>query len=111
MTLTFDFTGTDPQLVSSLNMPTGGNARHPLSTVGLIYVLYTLDPTLILNSGSVRMLDADPADGTVVNCVFPAAVGMRSLLCNVDTDARSSARSRARCRIVSRPRRAAGSAS
>ena len=85
--LTFDFTGTDPQLVSSLNMPTGGNARHPLITVGLIYVLYTLDPTLILNSGSVRMLDAVLPSGTVVNCVFPAAVGMRSLLCNATQSA------------------------
>lgn len=82
-TLLFDFTGTDPQLVSSLNMPTGGNPRHSLITVGLVYVLYTLDPTIILNSGTVRMLDAILPSGTVVNCEFPAAVGMRSLLSNV----------------------------
>jgi N-methylhydantoinase B len=81
--LTMDFTGTDPQLVSSLNMPTGGNPHHSLITVGLIYVLYTLDPTIILNSGTVRMLDTILPPGTVVNCEFPAAVGMRSLLCNV----------------------------
>lgn len=81
--LLFDFTGTDPQLVSSLNMPTGGNPRHSLVTVGLIYVLYTLDPTIILNSGTVRMLDAILPSGTVINCEFPAAVGMRSLLSNV----------------------------
>jgi N-methylhydantoinase B len=82
-TLLFDFTGTDPQLVSSLNMPTGGNPRHSLITVGLVYVLYTLDPTIILNSGTVRMLDAILPSGTVINCEFPAAVGMRSLLSNV----------------------------
>jgi N-methylhydantoinase B len=81
--LTMDFTGTDPQLVSSLNMPTGGNPHHSLITVGLIYVLYTLDPTIILNSGTVRMLNTILPPGTVVNCEFPAAVGMRSLLCNV----------------------------
>lgn len=78
-----DFTGTDPQLSSSLNMPTGGNPHHSLVTVGLVYVLYTLDPTIILNSGTVRMLETILPEGSVVNCVHPAAVGMRSLLCNV----------------------------
>lgn len=81
--VTLDFTGTDPQLASSLNMPTGGNEHHALVTVGLIYVFYTLDPTIILNSGTVRMLKTVLPRGTVVNCEYPAAVGMRSLLCNV----------------------------
>ncbi len=44
-TLTVDFTGSDPQLASSLNMPTGGKERHSLATVGTVYALYCLDPT------------------------------------------------------------------
>lgn len=79
----FDFTGTDPQLVSSLNMPTGGHERHALITVGYIYALYTIDPTIILNAGTARAARAVLPKGTVVNCEPPAAVGMRSLLSNV----------------------------
>lgn len=78
-----DFTGTDPQLASALNMPTGGDPRHALITVGYIYALRCIDPKIILNSGTVRSLDAILPKGTVVNCEHPAAVGMRSLLCNV----------------------------
>ena len=39
-----DFTGTDPQLTSSLNVPTGSDPRHTLLLVGVYYVLYTLEP-------------------------------------------------------------------
>ena len=53
--LIFDFTGSDPQLTSSLNMPTGGHERHALLMVGLVYVLYSLDPTLLLNSRPARV--------------------------------------------------------
>ena len=49
-----DFTGSDPQLAASLNMPTGGNPRHILLMVGWNYVLYTLDPSVLLNGGVCR---------------------------------------------------------
>ncbi|MBX5088329.1 hydantoinase B/oxoprolinase family protein [Rhizobium lentis] len=81
--LTVDFTGSDPQLVSSLNMPTGGNERHALAMVGVMYALYSLDPTMLLNSGLVRPVRAILPEGTVVNATSPAAVGMRSLMCNL----------------------------
>ncbi len=76
-----DYTGSDPQLGSSLNMPTGGRERHPLVMVGLTYVLYTLDNTLLLNAGTLRPARAVLPEGSVVNCTRPAAVGMRSLTC------------------------------
>ncbi|MGG6895019.1 MULTISPECIES: hydantoinase B/oxoprolinase family protein [Rhizobium] len=76
-----DYTGSDPQLGSSLNMPTGGRERHPLVMVGLTYVLYTLDNNLLLNAGTLRPTKAVLPEGTVVNCNRPAAVGMRSLTC------------------------------
>ncbi|UWU30860.1 hydantoinase B/oxoprolinase family protein (plasmid) [Rhizobium sp. WSM1274] len=76
-----DYTGSDPQLGSSLNMPTGGRERHPLVMVGLTYVLYTLDNSLLLNAGTLRPARAILPEGSVVNCSQPAAVGMRSLTC------------------------------
>ncbi|MGI9336462.1 MAG: hydantoinase B/oxoprolinase family protein [Gammaproteobacteria bacterium] len=80
--LAFDFTGSDPQLESSINMPTGGDPRHVLLLVGLVYVLYTLDPKLTLNAGITRVCSCILPQGSVVNPQFPAAVGMRSLTCS-----------------------------
>ncbi len=80
--LVFDFTGSDPQLESSLNMPTGGDERHTLLMVGLTYILYSLDPSLFLNSGLARVCRCILPSGTIVNPVFPAAVGMRTLSCS-----------------------------
>jgi N-methylhydantoinase B len=82
-TLTIDYTGSDPQLVASLNMPTGGNERHSLAMVGCVYCLYALDPTIMLNHGLVRPCRAILPEGTVMNAVAPAAVGMRSLMSNL----------------------------
>ncbi|ACL62591.1 hydantoinase B/oxoprolinase family protein [Methylobacterium nodulans] len=82
-TLTVDFTGSDPQLASALNMPTGGKERHALATVGTVYALYCLDPTMMLNAGLMRPTRVILPEGTVMNAVMPAAVGMRSLLCNL----------------------------
>ncbi|MGO7180707.1 hydantoinase B/oxoprolinase family protein [Rhizobium brockwellii] len=78
--LTLDFTGSDPQLGSSLNMPTGGNPRHALVTIAVVLVLSTLHPGLVLNAGTTRLVDAILPEGTVMNAVAPAAVGMRSLV-------------------------------
>lgn len=80
-TLELDYTGSDPQLASSLNMPTGGRERHPLALVGVTYVLSTLDPSLLLNAGTLRPTRAILPQGSVMNCEAPAAVGMRSLTC------------------------------
>lgn len=77
--LELDFTGSDPQVASSLNVPTGGDGHHSVLTVGLIYVLHTLAPRNMLNYGSVRPCTAVLPHGTIVNPQAPAAVGMRSL--------------------------------
>lgn len=76
-----DFTGSDPQLGSSLNVPTGSDPRHTLLLVGVYYVLYTLNPQLLLNSGLTRPFTCIAPEGSVLNPSFPAAVGMRSLTC------------------------------
>ena len=76
-----DFTGSDPQLGSSLNVPSGGDPRHTMLLVGVYYVLYTLNPRLLLNTGLTRPFTCIAPEGTVLNPVAPAAVGMRSLTC------------------------------
>jgi len=79
--IVMDFTGSDPQLKSALNMPTGGNPRHILLMVGYNYCLYTLDPSIPLNGGILRAATCIVPEGTVLNPHYPAAVGMRSLTC------------------------------
>jgi len=81
--LTFDYTGSDPQLQSSLNLPTGGHPRHVLALVGLNYVFYTLNPNMLLNAGMLRVVRCILPPGSVVNPSPPAAVGMRSLTCRI----------------------------
>lgn len=76
-----DFTGSDPQLHSSLNVPTGGAERHILLMVGYTYSMYSIDPSLPLNGGITRPARCVVADGSIMNPKFPAAVGMRSLTC------------------------------
>lgn len=76
-----DFTGSDPQLASSLNVPSGGDPRHTMLLVGIYYVLYTLNPRILLNTGLTRPFTCIAPEGTVLNPVHPAAVGMRSLTC------------------------------
>lgn len=76
-----DFTGSDPQLGSSLNVPSGGDPRHTMLLVGIYYVLYTLNPRILLNAGLTRPFTCIAPQGTVLNPVAPAAVGMRSLTC------------------------------
>lgn len=82
-TIELDFSDSDPQLASSLNVPTGGKERHALAMVGVIYVLYSLDPSLTLNYGLLRPIRAIMPRGSVMHAVEPAAVGMRSLTCIV----------------------------
>ncbi|PTW62912.1 N-methylhydantoinase B [Breoghania corrubedonensis] len=76
-----DFTGSDPQLASSLNVPSGGDPRHTMLLVGVYYVLSTLNPHILLNTGLTRPFTCIAPQGTVLNPVAPAAVGMRSLVC------------------------------
>lgn len=85
--LVIDFTGSDPQLVSSLNVPTGGKERHSLALVGVMYALFCLDPSITLNFGMMRPVRAVLPPGTVMNAIEPAAVGMRSLMVNLSQTA------------------------
>jgi N-methylhydantoinase B len=79
--LILDFSESDPQVTSSLNLPTGGYTRHVLLMIPVIYVLYTMDPSILLNCGLLRAVSSILPEGSIVNPRFPAAVGMRTLSC------------------------------
>jgi N-methylhydantoinase B len=76
-----DFAGSDPQTLSSLNVPTGGHPRHSLLLVGAYYVLSALHPGIMLNFGTTRAFTCRVPEGSVLHPQYPAAVGMRSLTC------------------------------
>lgn len=76
-----DFTGSDPQLQSALNIPTGGRERHALMLVVMGYIFYTFNPGQLLNYGLLRPVRCVLPEGTMVNPQEPAAIGMRSLTC------------------------------
>lgn len=76
--LHIDFTGTDPQISGSRNMP----LTATLSTV--YYAVKALvDPELPPNAGYFRAIDVTAPPGTVVNCTDPAAVGDRVSSANI----------------------------
>ena len=77
--IVFDFSQSDPQVTSSLNIPTGGDPRHVLLMIAYIYVMYAMDRTVLLNAGLLRPARCVIPEGSIVNPQFPAAVGMRSL--------------------------------
>ncbi len=64
-----------------MNVPTGGHPRHSLMLVGIYYVLSALAPGIMLNYGTHRPFTCRLPPGSAVNPEFPAAVGMRSMVC------------------------------
>ncbi len=72
-----DFTGTDPQLNSAFNLPTMGKP-HPWVTYRLLNYITMMDPTIPVNGGIMRPVSVYLPEGSVVNCVFPAAIGLRT---------------------------------
>ncbi len=74
--LTFDFTGTDPQILSAFNIASAGKP-HPMLLTRYLGLVITLDPTIPLNGGLVRPIEVIAPYGSVVNAARPAAVGVR----------------------------------
>lgn len=71
-----DYTGTDPQVDAAFNVPAFGE-RHPFLAQGLLNYFLTQDSHIPLTGGIVRPLRNVTARGSIVNPVFPAAVGVR----------------------------------
>jgi N-methylhydantoinase B len=77
--IVLDFSRSDPQLASAINMPTGGYERHTLLAIGLYYIFTTLRPGILLNAGTLKPIRCIVPEGSVLNPKFPAAVGMRTM--------------------------------
>lgn len=74
--LHLDFTGTDPQAAGALNIVSHGRA-HAWLTTRLLALIVTLDPSIALNGGLLRPVTVTAPEGSLVNPVSPAAVGVR----------------------------------
>ncbi|MEA2594498.1 MAG: N-methylhydantoinase [Thermomicrobiales bacterium] len=76
--LTFDFTGTDPQVQAAMNLPSHSHRGHWMIVIGVINYFRTVDPHVPYNSGLVRPLNVIAPRGSVVNPEPPAACGVRA---------------------------------
>jgi N-methylhydantoinase B len=72
-----DFSGTDPQLRSAFNIYTKGRP-HPWLVFKIMFFLLTLERDIPVNAGILRPVSVHAPEGSVVNCRFPAAIGMRT---------------------------------
>jgi N-methylhydantoinase B len=75
--LHIDFTGSDPQLRSAFNIYTKGKP-HPWLVFKIMFFLLTLERDIPVNAGLMRPVTVHAPEGSVVNCRFPAAIGMRT---------------------------------
>ena len=71
-----DFSGSDPQVTTAYNVPTGG-VRHPWLTLKLMHLIGTFDKTIPLNYGLFENITVKVPKGTILNPEFPASVGVR----------------------------------
>jgi N-methylhydantoinase B len=72
-----DFTGSDAQVDAAFNLVAGNLNPHPFLASGLTSFLITADPSIPLNGGIVRPIRMHLPRGSVVNCEYPAAAGVR----------------------------------
>jgi N-methylhydantoinase B len=71
-----DFTGSDPQVRAALNLPSAGKNHHFI-TGGIVNFFLALDREIPLNKGILRPFRVKAPQGSIVNCVPPASVGVR----------------------------------
>ncbi len=80
--ITFDFTGSAPQVKGNINV-----VHAALSACVYFTVKAVVDPTLPPNGGYYRAVRIVAPEGTIVNCVPPAPVGFRTDVCQRIVDA------------------------
>ena len=71
-----DFTDSDPQVNASLNIPAFGKS-HPFLIHGLMSYVFSQDPEIPRTGGIARPFKTVRPKGSIVNPMFPAAVGVR----------------------------------
>lgn len=74
--IVFDFTGTDPQMIGNFN------CTFNVTQSAVCFAMKALlDPDVPNNHGIFDAIEIIAPEGTLVNCVFPAAVAMRANTC------------------------------
>lgn len=71
-----DFTGTDPQVATAMNIPSCGRP-HAWLTLRMLALVQTLDRHAPLNAGLLAPLSVTTPKGSLVNPEEPAATGVR----------------------------------
>ncbi len=74
--LHLDFTGTDPQVASALNIATHG-VTHPFICQAILAYIVTMDPQIPKASSILRPVRVTAPPGTIVHSLFPAPIGVR----------------------------------
>ncbi|MFM9276728.1 hydantoinase B/oxoprolinase family protein [Paenibacillus jiagnxiensis] len=74
--ITLDFSNSDPQVRTAFNLVTNGK-KHSFLFQGLINYIISSDPFIPVNGGITRPIHVIAPRGTLVNPVYPAAVGIR----------------------------------
>lgn len=72
-----DLSGTDPQVRSAFNIYTGGKP-HPWLVFKVMFLFLTMERDVPVNAGLLRPVSVSAPEGSVVNCRYPAAIGMRT---------------------------------
>ena len=72
-----DFSGSDPQLESAINLPAGGQKHHPMLSLALMNFVVTQTAGQVFNAGILRCINLKLPEHSFVNASFPAACGMR----------------------------------
>ncbi|CUX70132.1 MULTISPECIES: hydantoinase B/oxoprolinase family protein [Agrobacterium] len=75
-TVHLDFSGTDPQVATAMNIPSRGRP-HAWLTLRVLALVNTLDPTTPLNAGLLHPVRVTAPEGSLVNPQEPAATGVR----------------------------------
>lgn len=68
-TITFDYTGTAPQVRGGVNCPFSVTCNSTWFTVKTI-----TDPSIPINQGCYRPIEIICPEGTLLNCIYPASV-------------------------------------
>ena len=76
-TVELDFSGSDAQVGSAINLPAGGQRHHPMLSLALINFVVTQTEGQVFNAGILRCIDLKLPEHSFVNASFPAACGMR----------------------------------
>lgn len=71
-----DYSGSSPQVHAAFNFATGSRS-HPFLCLGLTNYIQTVEPSIPINGGMLRPIEAFAPLGTVMNADMPAAMGNR----------------------------------